>query len=215
MRWTTYATMALGLAALTSTPVARADLVTPPHAPTWWNFHDAPYWGYADSTNALEANFAGFSVTITSSEVTKPSNPNQGFLGKYLTMTGNNGFRLDLQKHFFFYMEGTGAVMAPEASGSPVSGISPGHNPSSSNIEYTHPFAVTYGPNGAWSAWVEGIAHPQPDQIILSFNVWGQSMGMNTVDITGWAFGEYCEVPSPGPVALLAIGGLLAGKRRR
>ena len=199
-----------------------AMVIAPPNAPDWWNSEAANYWGYAYSPDGqppnqsdptqFDSNFIEFGVTVTESEATKPSEPNEGFLGEYIQIKLDNGFQPTLVKRFFFYASGTGASLAPETSADPVSVL-----PSPPCSDYLVRFDSGVDASGNWHIYYEGIAIPQPDTVYFSFNVWGESMGMQTVDLTRYAVGEVC-IPEPATIvvwSVLGVLGLTFGWRRR
>lgn len=202
---------------------AQAAMVTePPGAPHWWNAENSFYWGYANSPNGqppdpnnpnqFQSNFQEFAVTVTAQDSTNPGGNHTK--GNYFRFELINGYRKELDKYFYFYMSGTGAGVKPVASGVPVTGISD-NVPDPSQITLTPGFESTFdAATGAWTAKVLGVAHPQPDRVYFSFNVWGTNTNANTVQVNRWSVGERC-VPEPAAVGLVAIVVLAAVARRR
>ncbi len=181
--------------ALAATSVSANSIPAPPVAPSWWGTH-AAFWGYANSATDPEdydTNFSEFAVTITQD-------------GNTITLSMENGYREEYDKHFTFYIQGAGASDPPVVNPSPVIGQNdPPHANSSVTLQNSQSF---YSPAlGTWWVEVEGIAHPQPDRVIFSFEVPGNPYNIN------WSAGEFC--PEPATLSLFLLAGLVRVLRRR
>ncbi len=204
---------------------AQAQLVTPPPAevaPSWWGQTAFPYWGYADGDgqkpNAKQSNFSEFDVTVTG--VPDPQEPET----QLITIWIENGFREDLTKTFFVYIKGgfntsintvapsnidyTGRKL-PDNAGNPPTEMD---RDNSTDLPVTRfvreDSGVTEPIADGWFLYMEAEIDPQPDYVQITFQV------ENFQNVNRWYAGEYC-VPASGTAMLLAVGGVIAPRRRR
>lgn len=210
---------------------AHAQLVTPPPAevaPSWWGQTGFPYWGYADGDgqkpNAKQSNFSEFDVTVTG--VPDPQEPET----QLFTIWIENGFREDLTKTFFFYIEGgfntsidtvapsnidyTGRKLPDNASDPPTETDRDNSTDLPVTRHVREDSRLTFVPDSdppvadGWLLYMEAEIKPQPDYVQITFQV------ENFQNVNRWYAGEYC-VPSVGTAMLLAVGGVMAPRRRR
>lgn len=188
--------------------MGQVGISTPPQAPGWWGDTTTPYWGYAEGTGTSPdqavSNFEEFAVTVA-----RRTDPAGGTTAVF-TVTIENGYRPELYKRLFFYIEGRFNTSQDTV---PPTNIDYGFQIDEPGVPAAKPTFVrgdagVRDPGDIWFFFTELEIRPQPDRVVIGFQV------EQIQNVDRWWVGETC-LPSPAGAAVLALGGLWATRRRR
>ena len=133
-----------------------------------------------------------------------------------VTVTLGNRRTITREKHVFIRVEGDGGNFPNPPLNADLKGISPGFP--DSNVQSVGAIGYSVDAGGHWFVVIEAIITPQPDQVVLTFDVPG-----TPVLTEAWA-SECCNPPPIPTVSewglivltlLLLTGGAMVLRRRR